>query len=137
MASEASVGAASLASRPGSAQTHTRRLIVNADDFGRSRPINQAVVRAHREGILTTASLMVNEAGCGEAVEMARENPRLGVGLHLTFLCGHSALGPERIPGLVNGEREFTNNPAGAGFRYFFQKGLRSQLREEIHAQFK
>ncbi len=73
-----------------------RRLIVNADDFGASSAVNQAVVRAHREGILTTASLMVNEPGAEEAVALARENPRLGVGLHLTFLFGHSALGPRR-----------------------------------------
>ena len=78
---------------------HRRRLIVNADDFGRSRSINRAVLRAHRDGILTTASLMVNEPGFTEAVEMAKDNPRLGVGLHLTLLCGHSALPPERIPG--------------------------------------
>ncbi len=114
----------------------TRRLVVNADDFGRSESINQAVIRAHREGILTTASLMVNEPACEQAVALARGNPRLGVGLHLTLLCGHSALPPEQIPGLVNGRGEFTTNPAGAGFRYFFQPGLREQLRAEIHAQF-
>ena len=113
-----------------------RRLIVNADDFGRSSSINQAVIRAHREGILTSASLMVNEPACAEAVSLARQNPRLGVGLHLTFLCGHSALTPARIPGLVNFAGEFTNNPAGAGFRYFFQRSLREQLRAEMHAQF-
>jgi predicted glycoside hydrolase/deacetylase ChbG (UPF0249 family) len=78
-----------------------RRLIVNADDFGRSHSINEAVIRAHREGILTTASLMVNESACAEAVALAKENPKLGVGLHLTLLCGHSALSPEEIPGLV------------------------------------
>lgn len=113
-----------------------RRLVVNADDFGRSSSINQAVIRAHREGILTSASLMVNEAACAEAVALARENPRLGVGLHLTLLCGHSALAPSQIPGLVNSNGEFTNNPAGAGFRYFFQSSLREQLRAELHAQF-
>jgi hopanoid biosynthesis associated protein HpnK len=114
-----------------------RRLIVNADDFGRSASINQAVIRAHREGILTTASLMVNEPACEEAVAIARQNPKLGVGLHLTLIHGHSALPPESIPGLVNGRKEFTNNPASAGFRYFFQRSLRAQLRQEIHAQFK
>ncbi len=116
--------------------TLPRRLIVNADDFGRSASINEAVIRAHRGGILTTASLMVNEPAFHEAVALAMENPRLGVGLHLTLLCGHSALSPERIPGLVNGDGHFTNNPAGAGFRYFFQRKLREQLRQEIHAQF-
>lgn len=114
-----------------------RRLIVNADDFGRSASINQAVIRAHREGILTTTSLMVNEPACEEAVALARENPNLGMGLHLTLLCGHSALPPEQIPGLVNAKGEFTTNPPGAGFRYFFQRSLREPLRREIHAQFK
>jgi hopanoid biosynthesis associated protein HpnK len=113
-----------------------RRLIVNADDFGRSASINQAVIRAHREGILTTTSLMVNEPAFEEAVALARENPTLGVGLHLTLLFGHSALPPEAIPGLVDAKGEFSHNPPGAGFRYFFQRSLREQLRREIHAQF-
>ena len=113
-----------------------RRLIVNADDFGRTASINQAVIRAHREGILTATSLMVNEPACEEAVALARENPKLGVGLHLTLLCGHSALPPEQIPGLANAKGEFTTNPPGAGFRYFFQRSLREPLRREIHAQF-
>ena len=60
----------------------SRRLIVNADDFGLSPSVNEAVVRAHRDGILTSASLMVNAPGFAEAVELARANPRLGVGLH-------------------------------------------------------
>jgi chitin disaccharide deacetylase len=113
-----------------------RRLIVNADDFGRSASINQAVIRAHREGILTTTSLMVNEPALEEAVALARENPALGVGLHLTLLCGYSALPHAEIPGLVNVNGEFSDNPPGTGFRYFFQRGLREQLRREIHAQF-
>jgi hopanoid biosynthesis associated protein HpnK len=113
-----------------------RRLIVNADDFGRSDSINEAVVRAHRDGILTSASLMVNEPGFDAAVALARENPKLGVGLHLTLLCGHSALSSEKIPGLVNARREFSNNPVTVGLRYFVKRSLREPLRREIHAQF-
>jgi chitin disaccharide deacetylase len=120
-------------SQPGSGP---RRLIVNADDFGRSASINRAVIRAHREGVLTTASLMVNEPAFEEAVALARDNPTLGVGLHLTLLCGHSALPPAQIPGLVNARGEFSTNPASAGCRYFFRRSLREQLRREIHAQF-
>jgi hopanoid biosynthesis associated protein HpnK len=119
-----------MASSPGS-----RRLIVNADDFGRSTSINHAVIRAHREGILTTASLMVNEPAFEEAIDLAKANPTLGVGLHLTLLCGHSTLPPHQIPELVNAKREFTNSPVGAGFRYFFYSSLREQLRLEIRAQ--
>jgi hopanoid biosynthesis associated protein HpnK len=113
-----------------------RRLIVNADDFGLSASVNEAVIKAHQDGILTTASLMVNEPGFEEAVALAKQNPKLGVGLHLTLSHGHSALAPEKIPGLVNSRREFSNHPAGAGFRYFARRGLRGELRQEIHAQF-
>jgi chitin disaccharide deacetylase len=124
------------AEQPAGRLAAARRLIVNADDFGRSQSINQAVLRAHREGILTSASLMVNEACAAEAVDMARANPKLGVGLHLTLVCGPSALPWAAIPGLVNHQNQFSNNPVRAGWRYFSDRKLRSQLREEINAQF-
>jgi len=115
--------------------SRSRRLVVNADDFGRSRSINEAVVRAHREGILTSASLMMNEVATEEAVELAKQVPRLGIGLHLTLLCGQSALPREKIPGLVNGRGEFSDRPVRVGMRYFFRRELREQLRNEIRAQ--
>ena len=113
-----------------------RRLIVNADDFGLSPSVNQAVLRAHREGILTTASLMVGEPGFDEAVAMARENPGLGVGLHLTLLCGQATLAPGAIPGLVDDRGRFSDQPARVGCRYFFRASLRAQLQAEMEAQF-
>jgi len=124
-----------------SAQNHgsrpaKRRLIVNADDFGRSQSINQAVIRAHREGILTTASLMVTGDACAEAVELAKQNPALGVGLHLTLVCGKAACGRMEIPDLVNPLGEFRHSPVAAGMRYYFDCGLRLQLAREIAAQF-
>jgi chitin disaccharide deacetylase len=114
-----------------------RLLIVNADDFGLNASANHAIIRAHREGILTSASLMVNEPACNEAVALAREHPRLGIGLHLTLLCGHSALPAAQIPGLVNESGEFDHNPVRVGFKYFLRRReLREQLRAEIVAQF-
>jgi hopanoid biosynthesis associated protein HpnK len=115
--------------------TPPRRLIVNADDFGRSESINLAVIRAHREGILTTASLMVNEPAAGEAVRLARENPKLGVGLHLALVCGAAALPPERIPHLAGPAGMFSDNPVAAGCRYFFNAKCREELRSEIEEQ--
>ena len=113
-----------------------RRLIVNADDFGRSHSLNQAVVRAHREGILTSASLMVNGAAANEAVELARQNPGLGVGLHVSLVCGTSALPPGAIPGLVDAGGNFSSHSVASGIRYFFRPELRPQLEREIQAQF-
>jgi predicted glycoside hydrolase/deacetylase ChbG (UPF0249 family) len=60
-----------------------RRLIVNADDFGATPGINRGIARAHEEGIVTSASLMVRREAAGEAAAYARRRPQLGVGLHV------------------------------------------------------
>jgi len=73
-----------------------RRLVVNADDFGRSEAINAGVHRAHVEGILTSASLMVCHPATPEAVRIAREHPALSVGLHLEL--GQLESSPELEP---------------------------------------
>lgn len=112
-----------------------QRVIFNADDFGRSRSVNEAVIRAHREGVLTTASLMVNGEAFDEAVQLARQHPSLGVGLHLTLVKGKATLPPGQIPGLVNARGEFTGNAVAAGLNAFFKRSLRAQLEAEIRAQ--
>ncbi len=112
-----------------------QRVIFNADDFGHSHSINEAVIRAHREGVLTTASLMVNGEAFDEAVALARQHPALGVGLHLTLVAGRATLPPARIPGLVNNEGEFTDQPIAAGLSACFKRSLRPQLEAEIGAQ--
>jgi chitin disaccharide deacetylase len=58
-------------------------LIVNADDFGRSRGVNQGIGIAHEEGIVTSASLMVRRPAAQEAAAYARNHPQLSVGLHV------------------------------------------------------
>ena len=61
-----------------------RRLVVNADDFGRSPGITRGILRAHAEGIVTSTSLMVRygEASAA-AARAAAGHPGLGVGLHV------------------------------------------------------
>ena len=59
------------------------RLVVNADDFGRSAAINRGVLHAHRDGIVTSASLMVRYAAAARAAAAARSHGQLGLGLHL------------------------------------------------------
>jgi chitin disaccharide deacetylase len=109
---------------------------VNADDFGASSSINTAVIDAHQRGILTTASLMVNGAAAVDAVRLARENPRLGIGLHLTLCHGAASLPPAQIPALANTRGEFRASPVAAGMIYFFSRAAREQLAAEISAQF-
>jgi predicted glycoside hydrolase/deacetylase ChbG (UPF0249 family) len=62
-----------------------RRLIVTADDFGLTEGVNRAIIRAHREGVVTSASLMVNGGAVASAIALARDNPTLDIGLHLNL----------------------------------------------------
>src|SRR6266849_1830331 len=63
--------------------TQTRWLIVNADDFGQSDAINRGVIAAHDRGIVTSASLMTRWPSSAQAAALARDRPRLSLGLHV------------------------------------------------------
>lgn len=112
-----------------------RRLIVAADDFGMSAGVNAGIIRAHRDGILTDASLMVNGLAFADAVELARAHPTLSVGLHLMLVQGRCAAPPASIPLLADRDGMFGNAPIWSGVRFFFTPGLRAQLRREVSAQ--
>ena len=116
--------------------TARKRVIVNADDFGLAIPVNEAVERAHRGGILTTASLMVAEDAAADAAQRARSLPSLGVRLHVVLVAGRPVSPPQTIPDLVDSSGCFPTNLAGAGVRFFFLPGIRRQLETEIRAQF-
>jgi chitin disaccharide deacetylase len=113
-----------------------RQLIVTADDFGLAEPVNAAVEAAHREGILTAASLMVAAAAAGDAVERARRLPSLRVGLHVVLVHGRPVLPPHQVPDLVGADGAFSEHLVRAGFSFFFRPAVRRQLAAEIRAQF-
>jgi hopanoid biosynthesis associated protein HpnK len=112
------------------------RLILNADDLGLAAPVNAAIEAAHRDGVLTAASLMVGEPAMAEGVALARRNPGLAVGLHLTLTDGTPTLPPERIPALVQPNGRFRDDMAGLGLVLAVSAAARAQLRAEIAAQF-
>jgi chitin disaccharide deacetylase len=112
-----------------------RELIVTADDFGVSHGVNAAVARAHREGVLTAASLIVAGVARDEAVEIAANNPQLDVGLHVTLCQGRSVLDYDHLRGIVNSEGHFRSSPVSAGMRYYFDRSTRAGLRDELRAQ--
>lgn len=84
-----------------------KRLIINADDFGLTPGVNHAVIRAHRDGVLTSATLMAGGLAWQEAVELSKANPSLGVGVHLTLTALRPVLTPQRVPSLVDGNGKF------------------------------
>lgn len=112
------------------------QLIVTADDFGASSAVNRAVIRAHREGIVTTTSLMVAGDAVDEAVALARQNPDLAVGLHLVVVEDRATLSPSQIPHLVDDQGYLSAYPVRAGWRYFWSGPAQRELRREIEAQF-
>jgi chitin disaccharide deacetylase len=63
-----------------------RKLVVNADDFGFTRDVNQGIVETHRNGILTATTLMATGAAFDDAVRLALENPSLDIGVHLVLV---------------------------------------------------
>jgi len=79
-----------------------KALILNADDFGLTLGINEGIVRAHRDGILTSTTLMANAPAFDDAVKRAKENPSLGVGVHLVLIGGRPVAKPEEVASLVD-----------------------------------
>jgi chitin disaccharide deacetylase len=100
-----------------------------------SPAVNAGIMRAHREGVLTDASLMVNGQGFEDAVALARAHPTLSVGMHLVLVQGYAVTPAGEIPILVDGDGLFGNNAPWTGLRYFVTPGARAQLRREITAQ--
>ena len=112
------------------------QIVLNADDFGASASINTAIVRAHRQGVLTSASLIVTGDAAAEAVALAREAPELAVGLHLVVACGRAAHPPDQMPHIVDGDGLFPTDPLRAGLRYYFSRTAQAELATEMQAQF-
>jgi hopanoid biosynthesis associated protein HpnK len=113
-----------------------RRLIVNADDFGISEAVNEAVIRASTEGVLTSCSLMVTGEAFEHAVRLAHAHPDLAVGIHLVTVMGRAVLPPASIPTLVDAAGNFVSSPIRAGLKYYFSPPARRELRQELCAQF-
>jgi hopanoid biosynthesis associated protein HpnK len=113
-----------------------KNLIITADDFGAAVEVNQAVEFAHRDGILSAASLMVSGAAAYDAVARARIMPQLRVGLHLVLVDGKPVLPAGSVPDLVDASGCFRTDMARAGAAMFFRPKVRAQLAAEIEAQF-
>jgi chitin disaccharide deacetylase len=111
-------------------------MIINGDDFGYSEAVNRAIIRAHREGVLTSASLMVNERAAGDAVQLAKANPNLAVGLHLVLALGCAALPQSEIPHITDTRGKFADSPFRAGLNYYFSRVARGEMKREMRAQF-
>lgn len=88
-----------------------KNLIVNADDLGWTPGVNRGIAEAHRNGIVTSTSLLANGSAFGEAVELAAFLPDLGVGVHLNLTDGAPCAPRETVAALLSPSGEFQDTP--------------------------
>jgi hopanoid biosynthesis associated protein HpnK len=79
-----------------------RRLIVNADDFGLTRGVNRAIVESHRDGIVTSSTLMANGQAFEDAIVHAKSASRLSIGCHVVLVDGSPVLGGQQASTLFD-----------------------------------
>jgi chitin disaccharide deacetylase len=114
-----------------------RRLIINADDFGLTHGVNRAIVEAHEQGVVTSATLMANGAAFDDAVTIAQSAPRLSVGCHIVLVDGSPILDASRVSSLLSSP---TREQFGTGIGKFSLRALSgrlesSQVEAEVTAQ--
>lgn len=112
-----------------------KNLIVNADDLGWTEGVNRGIVEAHRNGIVTSASLLANAAEFRAAVELTRSVPGLGVGVHLNLSDGAPLAGRASVPSLVNQAGEFEGGPESLLLRIATRALALSEVEKEWDAQ--
>jgi hopanoid biosynthesis associated protein HpnK len=110
-------------------------LILNADDFGYTKGINEGIIRAHRDGILTSTTLMANGPAFDDAVERAKGNPELGIGCHLVLTGGFSVAPREDIPSLADREGRLPESLAGLVTRLSVGSVRTEDIERELRAQ--
>lgn len=113
-----------------------KQLIVNADDFGLHPLINAGIIKGHQEGFITSTSLMPSAPCWQEAVRLAKENPRLGIGVHLTLVGGvPSVLPKEQVSSLLEDDGLFLPDYVAFAKRYYSGAVKKAELEAELRAQ--
>jgi predicted glycoside hydrolase/deacetylase ChbG (UPF0249 family) len=111
-------------------------LIFNADDFGISQGVNEAILRAHTQGVLNSTSIMITLKYVPQALEMAKQMPNLNIGLHANLTNENSVLSQNEIPLLVNENGKFKHGFVNlAILSLLHPKELKNQVKKEIKAQ--
>jgi chitin disaccharide deacetylase len=113
-----------------------KHLVITADDFGAAIEVNEAVEAAHRDGVLSAASLMVGGPAAADAVARAKTMPGLRVGLHLVLVEGRPISSPSAVPDLVGPDGDFRTDMVSVAASIFFRPAVRRQVAREIAAQF-
>ena len=108
---------------------------MNADDLGWTGGVNRGIVEAHRNGIVTSATLLANGAAFEDGIRAVRGTPGLGVGVHLNLTNGRPILPPEQVPSLVDERGEFYGKTPQLLLRMASGKLALAEVEQEWDAQ--
>ena len=108
----------------------TRILIVNADDCNLTAGVTRGILEAHRRGLVTSTTVMVNLPGLERTRDLLHAVPSLDAGLHCNLTFGPPVLPPASVPSLVDASGRFIRDPARQA-----RAGDLAQVREELAAQ--
>lgn len=112
-----------------------KKVIVNADDFGLTEGVNRAIIEGHRNGIITSTTLMANGTAFDSAVAASLAAPNLGVGVHLNLTQGRPVRPASRVPSLVNSEGCFCPSPGIVAWRILTRKITAKDVENEFRSQ--
>jgi hopanoid biosynthesis associated protein HpnK len=112
-----------------------KTLIVTADDFGLTEQVNEGIIKAHRDGIVTTTSLMANGGAFEDAVSRARQAPQLAIGAHLNLTQGTPISPKAVVRSLVNADGQMRVGPIALGRKVATGQVRLSEVEVELRAQ--
>jgi hopanoid biosynthesis associated protein HpnK len=112
-----------------------KRLIVNADDFGLTEGVNRGIVKAFRQGIVTSTTLIACGRAFDHAVLLARENGGLATGVHLTLVEEKPVSRAAEVPSLVSQNGNFHRDYASIAGRLLTGRLRMSEVRQEFRSQ--
>jgi hopanoid biosynthesis associated protein HpnK len=112
-----------------------RNLIVNADDLGWTQGVNRGIAEAHRNGIVTSTSLLANGCAFDEGVQTALQLPRLGVGVHLNLSDGKPVAPADGVKSLLDQNGNFSGGPESLLFRLTSRNLATREVEAEWNAQ--
>lgn len=110
-------------------------LIINADDFGVTKKINNGIINSYVNGVLTSTSIMANGEAFRDAVRLSRKIPDLSIGVHLVLVGEKSVLPPQEVPSIIGPNGRLIENYSLFIHKFFLRQIRRIDIKKEIRAQ--
>ena len=112
-----------------------KRLIINADDFGLCESVNKGIVEAHTKGVLTSTTIMANMPAAQQAVDLAKNLPTLGLGVHLNLTAGKPLCQDNTVKLILDSQGHFALSPSKLALASLITGKARAAIETELASQ--